>query len=140
MGSRWSENLVVGSPHRLIAHGPLPDTRPLCPRQESSTCHRQIRQATTDIQPVGILRESSVPNLGPPEDPRDHQERRFDLRPDFRLRAVPSPLGFTQWSRAMGFGLHEALGPGRVLPNDVALPALRGIAPHSRLFSMQQLR
>ena len=31
MGSRWSENLVVGSPHRLIAHGPLPDTRPSVP-------------------------------------------------------------------------------------------------------------
>jgi hypothetical protein len=75
---------------------PTPDTRPLCPRQELSTCHMRIRQATTDIQPVGILRESSVPKLGPPEDPLDHQEHMFDLRPDFRLRAVPSPLGFTQ--------------------------------------------
>lgn len=44
MGIRWSENLVVGSPHRLIAHGPLPDTCPLCPRQESPTCHVQIPQ------------------------------------------------------------------------------------------------
>jgi hypothetical protein len=90
MGICWSENLVVGSTHYLIAHSPLPDTRPLCFRKESSACHIQIRQATTDIQPVGILRESSVPNLGPPEDPFDHQERMFDFARTFdfvRLRA-----------------------------------------------------
>src|SRR5512139_413293 len=41
---------------------------------------------------------------------------------------------------AMRFGLDETLGFGSVLPDDVALPAIRGISPHPRLLTMQQLR
>lgn len=89
---------------------------------------------------MGILRELPVPDFGPAEDPFDHQECLFDLRPDFRLRAGPSPLEFTQRPIAMGFGLHEALGRGSMALNHVMLSAIRSITPHSRLFPMQQLR
>ncbi len=39
----------------------------------------------------------------------------------------------------MGFGLNEALSMWRVVLNHLTLPAVGGIAPHSRLLTMQQL-
>lgn len=52
----------------------------------------QIRQAAADIQPVGILREPPVPDLGPSEDPLAHQERMVDFGPAFRLRTIAGAL------------------------------------------------
>lgn len=40
----------------------------------------------------------------------------------------------------MGFGLDEALGLRGVLLNDLALPAVRRIAPYPRLVAMQEIR
>ena len=108
-------------------------------RQQASPRHVQIRQPAADLEPVSVLCQPTITNFGPAEDALDHQERMFDLRPNLRLRAVPGPLRLAQRAMAMGFGLDETLGLGRVLPNDVALPAVGRIAPHPRLLAMQQM-
>lgn len=59
---------------------------------------------------------------------------------DLRLRAVPGTRRFTQGPVPMGFGLDEALGLRGVLLNDLALPAVRRIAPYPRLVAMQEIR
>ncbi len=120
-----------------MAHGQPPGTSVLRARQQPPTHHVQIRQAAADEQPVGIFRQPTVPDFGPPEDPLDHQERMFDLRPHLRFRPIPRPLVLTQGPMARGFGLDEALGPGRVLSDHIALSAMGGIAPHPRLLAMQ---
>jgi hypothetical protein len=56
----------------------------------------------------------------------------FDLRSDLRLRPVASSLLLRQRPMAMGFGLDEAFGPGRVLTYDVALSAV-GRTPPTRV-------
>lgn len=65
-----------------MAHGRPADPRALCPRQQAPSRQVQIRQATGDEEPVGILREPPVADLGPPKEPLDHQEPLFDFRPD----------------------------------------------------------
>ena len=89
---------------------PRSHTRPLGSRQQASPRHVQIRQPAADIQPVGILRQPTVADFGPPEDPLDDQERMFDFGTDLRLRAIAGPLRLAQRPMAMGFGLDEALG------------------------------
>jgi len=89
---------------------------------------------------MGVLREPPVPDLGPPEDPLDHQECMLDLGPYFRFRPVPGSLFLTQRLMAIGFRLNEALRMRRVVPDHVALSTIGGIAPHPRLLTMQQLR
>ncbi len=140
MGIRWSEDLFVGSTRHLMVCCESPETHPLRPCQEPSPCHIQIRQPAADLEPVGILGEPAVPNLGPPEDPLDHQERMFDFRTDPRLDAVAGALRLAQRPIAMGFGLDETFGIGSILLNDVALPAVGCIAPDPRLLPVQQLR
>jgi len=90
------------------------------------------------MQPVGVLCQPPIADFGPAEDPLDHQERMFHFGTDLRLRPIPSPFLLTQWPMVMRFRLDETLGLGRVLPNHVALPTIRGIAPHSGLPPMQQ--
>ena len=92
------------------------------------------------MQPVGILRQPPIPRFGPPKDSLDHQERMLNLCPDLRIRAVAGSLLLCQWPMPMRFRLDETLGVRRMLPDDVALPAIRRIASHPRLLSMQQLR
>ena len=130
----------MGHPHRLMARCQPPDAHSLRPCQQPPLRHVQIRQAAADMGPVGVLCQPAVPHFGPAEDPLDHQEHMFDLRPNLRLRAVPGPLFLAQRPMAMGFGLHEALGPWSIVPDHVALAAIGRIAPHPSLLSMQQLR
>ena len=97
---------------------------PLGRRQEPSPCQLQLRQATTDLEPVGILREPTISHLGP----------------HFRLGPIAVALRFTQGPMSIGFGLDEALGLGGVLLKHLALSAIGGIAPDACLLTVQQLR
>jgi hypothetical protein len=129
-------SLSVG-PCRQAARAPE-DARLLGCRQTLSR-HIQIGQPAADMEPVSVLREPAVPDSGPSKDPLDHQERMFDLCPDRRLRPVPGPLRLIQRPMAMGFRLHEALGPGGEALNHITLPAIGRVAPHPRLLAMEQL-
>ena len=137
---RWPGSVVLGV--CPVSGRPEPRSHPhsLDSRQQASPRHVQIRQSAADLEPVSVLCQPTIADFGPAEDALDHQERMFDLRPNLRLRAVPGLLRLAQRSMAMGFGLDETLGLGRVLPNDVALPAVGRITPHPRLLAMQQLR
>lgn len=119
---------------------PYSRTPPLDSRQQVPPRHIQICQPAADLEPVGVLRQPAVADFGPAEDALDHQERMFDLRPDFRLGAVASPLRLTQRPMAMRFRLDETLGLGGVLPDHVTLPTIRRVAPYARFLPMQQLR
>lgn len=84
-----------GAPPLSEARCPFPGTCSLRFRQEPPSCHVQIRQATADLEPVGVLRQPPVPDFGPAEDPLDHQERMFDLCRTFdfvRFRSRSSSL------------------------------------------------
>lgn len=104
--------------------------------QQSPPRHVQIRQPTADLEPVGVFRQPTIANFGPSKNSLDHQERLFDLRPDLRLRTVAGSLLLTQRPMAMRFRLNEARSVRRVLRDDVALPAIRRIAPHPRLLAI----
>jgi hypothetical protein len=127
-------------PHPPMARCLPLDTRSLRSRHEPPPHDVQICQPAADMQPVGILRQSAIADFGPAEDPLDHQERMFNLRPDLRLRTIPGPLLLTQWPMPMRVRLNETLGLGCVLPDHVTLPTLRRVAPHPRFLTMQQLR
>jgi|CXWL01.1.fsa_nt_gi hypothetical protein len=114
----------MGRPHPPMARCPPPDTQSLRSRHEPSPRHVQICSPAADLEPVGVLRQPTIADFGPSKDPFDHQERRFNLRPDLRLRTIPGPFLLTQRPMAMGFRLHEALGLGRVLTNDGTLPTI----------------
>ncbi len=142
--------LIIGSPV-LISWTGLPfagvrglsDRRPAVPLgrcQELSPCQVQLRQATPDLEPVGILREPTISHLGPPNDAFHHQEDKFDLGPHLRLGPIAVVLRFTQGPMSMGVGLDEALGLGGVLLKHLALSAIGGIAPDACLLTVQQLR
>ena len=137
---RWSGSVVLGV--CPVSGRPDPRSHPhsLDSRQQASPCHVQIRQPAADLEPVSVLCQPTIADFGPAEDALDHQERMFDLRPNLRLRAVAGSLLLSQRPMALRFGLDETLGLGRVLPNDVALPAVGRIAPYPRLLAMQQLR
>ena len=138
--TRWPGVVDLGN--RPPADRPEPHlhTSPLDSRQQAPPRHIQIRQSAADLEPVGVLRQPSVPDCGPPEDPLDHQERMFNLRPDLRLRTIPGSRLLTQWPMPMRFRLDETLGLGCMLPDHVTLPTIRRVAPHPRLLPMQQLR
>lgn len=108
---------------------PRSHTRPLGPRPHAPPRHVQIRQAAADRQPVGILRQPAVADVGPPEDPLDHQEHRLALCPNLRFCPVPRPRVFTQRPLAMRVRLDAVLGTGSVVPDHVALPAGGRIPP-----------
>jgi hypothetical protein len=113
-----------------------PEARSLRPRQEPPSRHVQICQSPADLEPVGILRQPTVPHVGPAEDPLDHQERMLYFGPYFRFRSVPGSLLLTQWLMTMGFRLNEALRMRRVVPDHVTLSAVGGITPYAGLLTM----
>ena len=89
-----------------MARCPPPEPPLLRPRHEPPSRDVQICQPAADMQPVGILRQSAIADFGPAEDPLDHQERMFNLRPDLRLRTIPGPRLLTQWPMPMRFRLN----------------------------------
>lgn len=98
--------------------------------------HVQTHHLAADLEPMDVFRQPAIADFGPSQNPLDHQERLFDLRPDLRLRTVAGSLLLTPRSMAMRFRLNEALGVRRVLPDDITLPAIRHIAPHPRLLAI----
>jgi len=104
-------SIVLGCHPLSDFQEPRPHTPPLDSRQQPPSCHVQICQPAADLEPVGVLRQPTVSDLGPAEDPLDHQERMLHFGPHFRLRAVSRPLGLTQWSMPMGFRVNEATWP-----------------------------
>jgi len=107
LGPRWSGSICIGGDRPSGRARPRLRTRPLGCRQQASACHVQIRQTATDDQPVGILRQPTVPDFGPPEDPLDHQEHVFDFGTNLRFRPVLRLFVLTQGAMAIGFGLDE---------------------------------
>lgn len=95
--------------------------------------HVQIHQLGADLEPMDVFRQPAIADFGLSQNPLDHQERLFDLRSDLRLRTVAGSLLLTPRSMAMRFRLNEALGVRRVLPDDITLPAIRHIAPPTRV-------
>ena len=106
VGLCCSESLFIGRTHRPMARCPPPAPPLLRPRHEPPSRDVQICQPAADMHPVGILRQSAIADFGPAEDPLDHQERMFNLRPDLRLRTIPGPRLLTQWPMPMRFRLN----------------------------------
>jgi hypothetical protein len=100
---------------------PSSSSYPLDSRHQPLARNVQICQPAADMQPVGILRQSPLPDFGPSEDPLDHQERMFNFGTDLRLRPIPSPLLLTQRPMAMRFRLDKTLGPGGMALHHVTL-------------------
>lgn len=80
---RWSGSVILRC--RPLSGRPEPCSRTLRldSRQQAPPRHVEIRQPAADLEPVRVLRQPSIPHFSPAEDPLDHQERMFDLRPDF---------------------------------------------------------
>src|SRR5256884_9891624 len=102
--------------------------------------HEQIRQRGTDFEPVQVLRESAVTHLLEAEDPLDHPNRVLDLRAHPRLGAVPRLDELVDPSAAPVALVGEVPRSRRRLAHRLLLAAIRLIAPHPRLFPMQQVR
>jgi len=120
-----------------MAHRQLPGTPLLRACHQSPTHHVEIRQPATDLEPVGILRQPSIPHFGPAEDPLDHQERMLDFGPNLRFGPILRPLLFTQRPMPMGFPLDETLGVWGMLPDHLALSTIGRVAPDPGLLAMQ---
>lgn len=73
----------MGGSHHLMVRGQPPVPRSLRPCHELPPRDIEIRQPAADIQPVCILRQPTVADFGPPEDPLGDQEGMFYFRPDF---------------------------------------------------------
>src|SRR5688572_5368116 len=100
MGLRWSGSVGGGHPP---SGRPQPSShrRSLGFRPQAPASYVQIRQAAADEQPVGILRQPTVPDFGPSKDPLDHQEHMLDFGADLGLRAIAGTLGLAQEPMAM---------------------------------------
>jgi len=137
-GIHWSGSVLLGWRPLSGFPQPLSHPRPLGCHQPVPPHHIQIRHAATDEQPVRVLRQPTIADFGPPEDSRDHQERRFDFRPHLRLRAGTSPRSLPQRPMTMRFRLDAVLGVGGMVLNHVTLPTVGRVAPHPCFLSVQQ--
>src|SRR5437763_16115789 len=108
--------------------------------QQSSPPHEQIRQRGTDFEPVQVLRESAVTHLLEAEDPLDHPNRVLDLRAHPRLAAVPRLDDLVDPSTVPVALVGEVPRSRCRLAHRLLLAAIRLIAPHTRLFPIQQVR
>ena len=123
IGRRSFGSVLSGFARRRAAHSCGASPRRLRHRHQAPSSQVQIGQAAGDEEPIGILRQPTVPHFGPPKDPLDHQEDMFDFCADLRLGTIAGARRLAQGPMALGFGLDEVLGTGGVLPDHVALPA-----------------
>ena len=119
---------------------PSAPTPPLDFRQQTPSRQVQIRQAARDEEPVRILCEPLVADLGPPKDALHHPEHMFDFGPHLRLGPIAGPFPLTQRPMASGLGLDEALRLRSRARQDLALSAVRRIAPDARLLPVSQIQ
>lgn len=117
---------------------PISGYHSLRSRHEPLPRYLEICQPAADLQPVGVLRQPAVADVGLAEDSLDHQERMFNLRLDLRLGEVASPFLLTQQPMAMRFHLDKTLGVGGMVLNHLMLSSVGRVAPHPRLLPMQQ--
>src|SRR5581483_8581344 len=84
--------------------------------------------------------QASVAHLGEPELQLQDTEHMLDLAAHPRLGPVPRPLGFVHPVLVPAATLRAVPRPRRDPANRLRLPLVGAVAPHPRLFAMQQLR
>lgn len=89
------------------------------------------RHAAADLEPLGVLRQPSVPDDASAQDPRDHQERRCHRGTDVRLRAITSPYLRIHRPQVRTAGLPPA-APWRLSPHPRVFGPCRN-SDHTRL-------
>src|SRR5215831_3971699 len=110
----------------------------LLPPQDAVAGDEEIGQCTGYDEPMAVLREPAVADLGKPEDPFDYPDWVLNLGADPRRPAVPCPLRAAQWAIAPGLPLGQVAGVWRAGPEDGALTRVGGIPPHAPLPPVQQ--
>src|SRR6266545_8295323 len=108
--------------------------------QQVTSRQVQIGQRGRHEQAVRILGQATITHLSKAEDALDDPDRVLDLGADARLGAVLGALLRRQVAVAATALLGEVLGLRRMLPNQFALASVTGVAIHSPLVTMQQVR
>jgi hypothetical protein len=108
--------------------------------QQRSTQLEQIDQSTSDGESLGILEQAPVADLGEAEDDLEDQERMLAPGADAGLGAVLAPLDLIDPAAVPVAAMRKVLGARGSGADDVALSLVGRVAPHPRLFPVQQFR
>jgi hypothetical protein len=107
--------------------------------QQLPSDHEQIDQGTAGEQPVGILVDPPVADLGEAEHPLHHAETVFNLGTDLGFALVFGFLGLVDHALDLATTVCEIPGSGRTAADDLALAAISLIAPDPCFIPMQQV-
>src|SRR5208282_6264770 len=125
---------------RLTGSGSRRSGKTLCRRVPQLLAnHEQVHQGAGGKESVGILRQSAVAHLHEPELQLQHAEHVLYFGSNRRLGSVLRPLDFVEVVSMPIAAMGAVLRSRRTLVDDIGLPAIRLIAPHSRLLPVQQV-
>jgi hypothetical protein len=112
------------------------------PRQlpQGPTQLKDVHQCASHIQPLGILRDAAIAHLGKSEDAFEHQERMLDTSADTGLVAIFAPLQPIDTLLVSVAPMGHVRGARCMPMNHIGLPLIGRVAPHPRLFAVQQRR
>jgi hypothetical protein len=111
----------------------------LC-RQQPAANHEQVCQRASHLHTVEVFRQASIPNLRESEQSFDDPEGVLDARADLRLGPVLETLGLIDLTVVTVALIGEVLRFRHPFANHIPLAAVRLIAVHPSLFSVQQVR
>ena len=97
----------------------------------------QIGERTGHDQAMSVLFEPAIAHLGKTKHPLDNPDRMFHLGPHFGFGAVFGPLDLVDNTTVTVAAIGEIPRPGRMLPDQRPLAAIRLVAPHAGFVPVQ---
>ena len=108
--------------------------------QQASTDKVQIGQRTGDKEPVGVLFETPVADLGEMKDAFDDAKDVLDAAADLGLDTVTSALDLVYDALVPIAAAGEVLRLRGVLPEDIGLTLVGRVAPDFGFLAMKEIR
>ena len=136
------EPLRCGSSTLLASHSTV-STRALLLSlriQQSPPLQEDVCQGSTHLEPVQVLRQSSIANLLEAKHMLDHPNGMFDFGAHFGLRAVLRFVDLIDPAASSMLAVGEVARSGRSGMDHFSLSLIASITPHPRLAPMQQMR
>ena len=118
----------------------IPDGLRPCRSQQPSAHEVQIGQRTGDKEPVGVLFETPVADLGEMKDAFDDAKDVLDAAADLGLDTVTSALDLVYDALVPIAAAGEVLRLRGVLPEDIGLTLVGRVAPDFGFLAMKEIR